>query len=853
MADRNASPDPGMKGPRITPWADRRLGWWRRAALSVLWAEFLVRTLWSAGAVLAAAAGLALLGVVPGGTLAPCAFLAVTIAAAGFCAVRAWRVLRRPGAGEAERRLERDSGLAHRPFAVLQDQPAALAGEQGLWRVHRARAEAALARLRLAAPSPGLPARDPAALRMLALLLLAAGLITAGPQALPRLAGAFLPNVDVPGSGAVTLQAWVEPPSYTGQPPIFLPREGGHVRMPAGSKLTISVTGLGMKPRLAGAAANGKFHGLGDRSWQAIGILRQSGALRVTRLFGELARWSIEVLPNEPPVVNWSGVPGQAGKSLELALPWHVAQRWGVAALAASLVPAGHPNLPPIDLPITLPGTPKDATGTMRSDLSANPYAGVKMDGTLIAHDVSGQEGRSAPAHFTLPARAFKNALARAIIEVRRRLALREERPDEAAADLGALAQGPSSKDNASLAGQNGLFLNLVAAAAKLRDDPSAAGVADAQARLWIVALALDGALPEASQLALDRTRDALRQALRDRANGSKNEETVRQLMAKLADALARRLADIAQRAVKNGQLPPFDQHSQHFSVPMLDRLMKEMREAEKNGRPEEAQQKLAQIEKLLNQLQTAKILTPQQAQEAEEAAKRGKQQMGAVQDMVQREGKLMDNGQHRAPRPNALPPQFNPDGVEPPPDPDQLEANEESREADVTTQRALSRALDAAKGAFAASGGKVPQNLNDATRDMADATQALTNGQETPARQAEGRAIADLQKGGKDMGRQMAENTQLAIVPGSGKPGDGDELSMEPGGQEEGGDRDPLGRELRQGTGGKAADDNSVKVPDKMEEGRSRAIQEELRRREADRARRREELDYIDRLLQPY
>jgi hypothetical protein len=37
------------------------------------------------------------------------------------------------------------------------------------------------------------------------------------------------------------------------------------------------------------------------------------------------------------------------------------------------------------------------------------------------------------------------------------------------------------------------------------------------------------------------------------------------------------------------------------------------------------------------------------------------------------------------------------------------------------------------------------------------------------------------------------------------------------------------------------------------MEQGRSRAIQEELRRRGADRARPKRELDYIDRLLKPF
>ena len=118
--------------------------------------------------------------------------------------------------------------------------------------------------------------------------------------------------------------------------------------------------------------------------------------------------------------------------------------------------------------------------------------------------------------------------------------------------------------------------------------------------------------------------------------------------------------------------MPPFDPHQQ-FHMPSLDKLMREMAQAEQRGNHAEAQRKLAEIEKLLNKLQTAKVLTPQQAQEAEKANKQAKQQTGAVQDMIQREAGLMDNAQHRAPRPAPLAPQYNPEGMAPPPDPDQL------------------------------------------------------------------------------------------------------------------------------------------------------------------------------------
>jgi hypothetical protein len=280
------------------------------------------------------------------------------------------------------------------------------------------------------------------------------------------------------------------------------------------------------------------------------------------------------------------------------------------------------------------------------------------------------------------------------------------------------------------------------------------------------------------------------------------------------------------------------------------------MEQAAREGRTADAQQKLEELERLLDKLKNARVLSPQEAEQARQAAREGKKQSGAVKDMVQREAGLMDRAETRAPRPSALPPEYSAqgdDGPPPPVNPDELEANEESREADATTQRALHQALDALKGAFGA-GHKVPRSLDDASHDMQAATDALSKGQEQAARQAEAKTIDDLRKGGKDMNQQMqSSGNEMAIIPGAGEPGDsGDEFGMDPGGQDAT-QRDPLGRPLRQGVGGRATDDNSVHVPDEREPVRSRAIQEELRRRGADRQRPKQELDYIDRLLKTY
>ena len=120
------------------------------------------------------------------------ALLAVTAVLAAVLLVRGLLGVRRPGDAEADRRLERASGLSHRPLAVLADRPA-LAGAEGLWAAHVARSIAAVGRLRVGLPHPGLAARDPRALRGLLVVGLIASLGVAGADAPARLGRALHP------------------------------------------------------------------------------------------------------------------------------------------------------------------------------------------------------------------------------------------------------------------------------------------------------------------------------------------------------------------------------------------------------------------------------------------------------------------------------------------------------------------------------------------------------------------------------------------------------------------------------------------------------------------------------------
>jgi len=821
------------------------------AARCVLWTEVLARAFWPAAVLLLAACAMALLGLPKA-----VAGLPTLLALAAALAFPVWRGLRGltvPRAADAERRLERDGGLTHRPFAVLRDQPAGDSpAHQAIWAVHQARARASLASVRLRAPAPGLAAADPYALRAATLLLLGAAVVVAGPRAGERLAAAFIPHLPPFGAPPV-VQAWIEPPAYTGQPLLFLPADASQVTVPEGSKLHVTLTGGHFGPYLTIGRSTEKFARLSGNSWQAQLTLTEGGTLHVTRFFGEVAHWPITLLPNDPPSVAWSEPPGPVPKALSTRLPWHVAQRWGVASLSAELQPDGFAKLPALHIPLPLPGTPRDAQGAATPDLSANPYAGVPMRAHLAATDVSGQSAQSPELVFTLPARQFRNPLARALADLRRRFALNPTDQEAAASDIDALAEA-----RAAFGGRTGIFLNLAAVSALLRDVHGAAAFTEAEDRLYTIAMALDGLLPDASARALAEARENLRQGFSDHARGKLSDSELKRRMEALRQALDRRMADLAQQAVRQGALAPFDPHAQKLSNGAIDKQMQKMQQAMREGRMDEARQRMAELEKMLDKLNSAKILSPKEMQRQAEQAKRGRQLMGAVQDLIKRESGLMDHAQSRAPAPGPQIQHFPGFNLAPPP-PDEGDddpAAHDARQADAHTQKSLMRALDALKGAFSGSGGEVPKNFDEAGEAMGQAAQSFTEDNDTAARGAAGRAVEALQKGGQNMARQMTPQggqIQLGLQQNGGDTPGGETASEqgEGGDDPDGHSHDPFGRSV-DGNGG-AGEDPALHVPDQMEQARSRAIQDELRRRDADRARRQQELDYIERLLKPF
>ena len=288
--------------------------------------------------------------------------------------------------------------------------------------------------------------------------------------------------------------------------------------------------------------------------------------------------------------------------------------------------------------------------------------------------------------------------------------------------------------------------------------------------------------------------------------------------------------------------------------------MAREAEQAARQGDMSQAQQRMAELERMLDELRNARAANGKAMQQRAQQRSRGRQQMGALQDMIARQGGLLDHAQGRVDDQTRS--QFGDQQPTEPVDPSV------ERQADQRVQQALRRALGELMQQFSDLTGKLPPGLGDADQAMQEAGRQLGTGNDKAAGRQEQKAIEDLQKGGQQMGQTMAQqfgsgqqgeegeaeggsdSGQFMLQEGRGE-GNGQDMMPGEMGRSRGG-RDPLGRQYGE-TGSGADEGDDVAIPEHREQQRTRAIEDELRRRDANRERPQEELDYYGRLLKGF
>ena len=835
------------------------------------------------------------------------AFGVAFLAALGSLARISW-----PSRDEAIRRIERASGVPHRPATSYEDTVSAQSSDpttSAIWQAHRARMAALLAKLRPGKPRPRTDRFDPFAIRALLVLGVVGLTGLLGGRAVERVGEAFTFESEIAVSEA-RLDAWLAPPAYTGRAPVMLADGAGGTRpaqeragesgagsyeVPVRSHLIVRVGGMGsaplsltFEPDAEGAPDDqrGAVERIEAEAGEDAAQLQEirhemmrSGTVRALAGNAELARWHVALIPDNPPQISLSRPPELTPRG-SLKLTYHVEDDYGVASAEAKLKrlpdpapdPAkawARPELPrgprqplarPPKLELKLPKATASSGGAHTYfEMASHPWAGRKVIMTLEATDVAGQVGRSPGFEMILPERQFTQPLARAVVEQRKKLMDDSRHRPSVLLALDALTMEPEG-----FIDDPRIYLGLRTAYHRLRNNRSRATVKSVVDQLWQIALRIeDGTLSDAERRLKD-AQDKLAKAL----EGDASDEEIRQLMAELREALQEFMKQLAEQN-DGQQMEGLNPDQQTLGQQDLERMLRDLEDMTQSGSREQAQQLLAEMQDLMERLQAGQMDQAQQQRNREMM-----QMMDELGTMVGDQQSLMDDtfgerrgdeGQQDGGR-GQPPPGMKGFGNEPRPqegqgappgmsDQAQQGRGQRGPQEGGQQQRGQGQSRpgqgqEQGASSLAERQRQLRERLNQLQQQMREKGMGASQ-QLDDAEGAMGAAEDALERG--DLAEATEQQGRALDQMRQGAQQMAQEMMQNsPQRYGQGGDtpRDPLGRPQR--TQGPDLG-TSVKVPDQIDVQRAREILEELRRRLGEATRAPVELDYLERLLRRF
>jgi uncharacterized protein (TIGR02302 family) len=760
-------------------------------------------------------------------------------------------------------RLDRDSGLPHRPLATALDAQALGAQDStssALWNLHQQRAQKLLSKLSLKLPQSALSSIDPKALRIGAVLSAFAAFFVAGSDWQPRLMSGFDWNNSAISATQVRLDVWVDPPSYTNRAPIFL------------SQPSLSKDSLGKEPRILvpiGSVLVLRAAPSENVSFSASGTLKQQddakkdkpnlehrydvkgdGGMVVKNGSQTIASFTLAAIPDSPPSIEFLSAarkPKSEGAdeitSDVLVLRYRLKDDYGVAsgeAIAEILPdPKGRTTRLIVPLPKMLLSTPNGNGNALEAettiDLSEHPLAGAKLRMFLKVKDDLGQEASSNALDITIPQKPFANPVSKALVEQRRNLVVfPEDKVRPSVALVGLLTEPEAFRTSTTL------FTALRMAQSRLKLAKTDAQIIDLADWLWQIALDEENGSLSAAEKALRAAQESLKEAIE---RGAPPEE-IKRLAENLRRAMDRYMRDFADNN-KSKPSGPKDPNAKMLSENDLAKILEKIEELTKQGKTADAQRLLEKLNEMLKNMQTAegggaggkqqnKTDLQKKADELEEMTRDER----ALRDRTFREGQEFQRGEQSGEEDGKGQKGKGKNGEQS----GDEKADGKGGNSLQNRQKRLSEALEKLQKDLKGQG-EGGQELSDALDAMREAERALGEGKNGKAVEKQGKALEALRRGAQGLQQKLGELGQGDRDRTGGKLGGDKTLT------------DPLGRPLMDGKLQNDSADNNVKLRADGKGGgtieeRSRAVLEELRRRLGDMARPQTELEYIERLL---
>lgn len=793
-----------------------------------------------------------------------------------------------PSISDAKRRVERDSGQRHRPLDVLDDQPAI--GAEG-WSAHYERAVSQSKSLNSPKLIPTVQPRDPYYLRYALPVMIAGAMIMGSGNNMERLRRSVLPVWQSGINPAeVSFEAWIDPPDYTGRPPIYF--KGQDIdSIPEGSEWVARMNGAKTPTRpqlrLGGKSHYLRLTKLGPKSFEARAAIDRSGEA-IWRIGSKRQTWPLNVVADSPPNVTLEGVP-EADKQDRLVVTYSLEDDYGVTELRLQMAEIQADSVDPfaqsssITIPLSSGSLPKAENVETKQDLTRHPLAGKKVIARLVAVDGANQTAFSDETYFRVPDKIFVEPLAKAVIE-QRNLVLSaidtEYAPEPKTLNRAGiiydtyqpemrLERAPENIERAALLIEavtdrpEGLFqdptvyLGLRNVRARLRYAREASVLAPIPDELWSIALRAEFGILGTALEEMREAEVALREGMARRAP----QREIDTLFERYNRAVEAYTEELRRQALEEGNFAEGGNGGGGGlqSTDEIEELLKAIEEANRAGDVEGARRALAQLAEVLENMKI-QLSQSQGGGDGEgmqgEMSEEMKENLEELADLLGEQRELQDETEES--QRNAE--QEGGDGENSALSPGELAARQEQLQ-DLLTElgedaekfglfeddnNSDNEAIAGQDGEndSQTGGGSEQGDEGDGAGRSESAEDALSRAQEAMSGAAGALRNGDLEQAGDAQAeaiqalRQAGQSMAEAALARSGQQN-----------AENGEESDPLGRE----NGGANSEDSDIDIDNRDNAQRSRELMEELRRRAAEQDRAQEERDYLERLLKRF
>lgn len=814
---------------------------------------------------------------------------------------------KRPYLSEARRRVEADSNIKHRPLDVLEDKPAI---SEAAWPAHYQKAHEAAESLHPAKWRHALKPIDPYFLRFALPCALGLAMMVGYGDNYERLRRSLTPSwQSAINPSNVTYEAWVDPPEYTGRPPLYF-KDKTKIDVPAGSELVARISGVKDAPRLRLGRKYLKLKRLGPRSFEARAILEEKTTAR-WRIGTKEKKWSLNVLPDKAPYVVFEELP-KADKRDRLAFSYTFEDDYGVEKfdLKMRLLTEDETQAAKsssIAIPLSSSSVKRAEEAETALDLTKHEWAGRKVAGVLVVTDGMGQSDESQESFFIVPDKIFIEPLAKAIIEQRNLVIAGsgeyapqpknydyskapyfdtyqpEFRMDRAPAQIqrAAILMDALTDKPAGIFSDPAIFMGLKNVHGRLRYGRKASDLRGIPEDLWRIAIRAEfGVLGTA----LEEMREA-KEALQDGMARRAPEREIDTLFDRYDQAVERYMEELRRKAIEEGNIADAEGGGGQGggrNADEIEELLKAIEEANKAGDTEGARKALARLAELLENMEM-QLTRGGQGEGGEsmagEMSEEMKESLEDLADLLGDQRELQDETR-QAENEAEQDGQETGDGE----DGEEGQEGEQSGQQEdgqqngqgpgdgalspgelAARQGALQEALDALEGALPEEGegpGIGDENSEDGQggggeedpnsensggsgEEQQNAAEALAEAGEA-MRESQGRLQAGDLAGANDA---QAEAIQALRRAGEAMAESGRQQARGSGESETAENEDPLGRDNLGGN----ADESEADLDSRDDATKSRELREELRRRAAEQERDKAEREYLERLLKRF